>query len=73
MNLKKAKKSPSKNDEKTPRGRSVFCVSYGMAQCEPRMRTVHFNSYIVYRKEKIMEYIKVTIWVNLYYCFDILI
>lgn len=49
---KRTKKSPSKNDEKTPRGRSVFCVSYGMAQCEPRMWTVHFNSYIVYRKRK---------------------
>jgi len=38
MNLKKNKKiPPSKNDEKRQRGRSVFGVSYGMAQCEPRM------------------------------------
>lgn len=36
--FEKEQKNPSqKNGEKTPRGRSVFCVSYGMAQCEPRM------------------------------------
>ena len=56
----KRTKNPPQKTMKTPRGRSVFCVSYGMAQCEPRMRTVHFNSYIVYREKR--NFLTFIIW-----------
>jgi hypothetical protein len=52
MIFEKGQKILPKNDEETPRGRSVFGVSHGMAHNEPRMLTVQYNSYIVYRKRK---------------------
>ena len=51
MIFEKGQKILPKNDEETPRGRSVFGVSHGMAHNEPRMLTVHFNINSIQKKK----------------------